>query len=77
MIAKQLVPDPIPLDRIRCESAMKYSWFVEHEGAENRCRNRANYNINGHNLCKKHASVLALQVLLAQSEHKPGENDNG
>ena len=67
--ARQLVPDPVPLALIRCEAEMKYSWKQLHEpNADTQCCNRANYEIEGKSYCKKHAGLVALQVLLEQSE---------
>lgn len=35
---------------------------------ETRCRNEAKYYINGANLCGRHAEVVALNILLAESQ---------
>ena len=64
--ANLIVPEHYIKPKCEAEVSQESTRYNKIKGYQNpnRCRNQASVHIDGKNLCRKHASMVALDILL-------------
>jgi hypothetical protein len=65
-----------PIDRPQCEAQRETKYRNDTKDTDKQCKGSSRYKIDGHYFCSKHAGVAALQILLRESQKRPGSRRN-
>lgn len=64
--AAGLIPDITELPQ--CEAVRDSRYYCDPGPGPYQCRHRARFTIDGKKLCRKHAGVMALNILLSETK---------
>ncbi len=69
-VARSLWPDKDELGQCEASRETRYAAGWERAHPDKRCAHTASYEIDGRRLCKRHAALAALRILLEQKRKK-------